>query len=487
MERWPLRLVRRVVCRYLGRVSGPSSEADASPVPRGDRTVVGARQPGTVAFLAAVAIACTSTTLWLTSLTSPLVPKFDEWQVFVPALTGEEPIDASWLWRQINEHRALLPRLAYLLSVQGTGDFRGGAFLNTIVLAATAVIGMWVMRVRRGASRPRDAFFPLMMLHWGQTHLFFLGVALNFTITMALGYSATFATMIARPARLRPLAAWVTVAAIGMVVSSLMGVLMALPWAGWLLVSAWRSAPGDRWWITGLALLIFAAIIVYFWGFQLPGAPLGPAPSRSLLDRFGMLGVLLALSLGWFGRAVGPGAGVLVGLLGCGLGAGLAARAWRREGEVEATGLLAMLLGATLVLIGIVNGRAQIAGEALWATTRYATLSIPILVVAYCASFQWRARGRWLQRALAVLAGVVFIGPLVPFVHYPWAQPVVRDLADRERDLIQRLRAGEASLAVARDFFPHQNGYPAELGAEWIEMLRRHRMGPFAPQSPEPR
>ena len=54
------------------------------------------------------------------------VPSWDEWDL-VPALTGNQPVSAEWLWSQHNEHRVPLPRLVLLgLDAVGRPDFRRG-------------------------------------------------------------------------------------------------------------------------------------------------------------------------------------------------------------------------------------------------------------------------------------------------------------------------------------------------------------------------
>src|SRR5262252_1502700 len=48
------------------------------------------------------------------------VPYWDEWSM-VPALTGEEHIDAHWFWQDRNGHRVPIPRLFLLALYKLTG------------------------------------------------------------------------------------------------------------------------------------------------------------------------------------------------------------------------------------------------------------------------------------------------------------------------------------------------------------------------------
>src|SRR4051794_5713707 len=66
------------------------------------------------------------------------VPSWDEWDM-VPTLTGEQPISATWLWSQHNEHRIPLPRLLFLLLNHVAGpDFRVMMFFNLLAMGVLA-------------------------------------------------------------------------------------------------------------------------------------------------------------------------------------------------------------------------------------------------------------------------------------------------------------------------------------------------------------
>src|SRR5215213_1955850 len=65
------------------------------------------------------------------------IPFAEDWGLVAP-LTGHEPDVFAWLWAQNNEHRVPLPRLAGLIIVMLTGDYRAGMVLNACVLAAVA-------------------------------------------------------------------------------------------------------------------------------------------------------------------------------------------------------------------------------------------------------------------------------------------------------------------------------------------------------------
>lgn len=95
------------------------------------------------------------------------VPYWDDWDM-VPVLTGEQPVTLSYLWSQHNEHRLLLPRLALLGLLRLTGwDFRSGMVANVLLLGLLALGMIATARRVRGRMIYGDAFFPVVLLHWG--------------------------------------------------------------------------------------------------------------------------------------------------------------------------------------------------------------------------------------------------------------------------------------------------------------------------------
>src|SRR5262245_39185544 len=96
------------------------------------------------------------------------LPFYDEWEV-LPVLLHEQPITLEWLWSQHNEHRMILGRLIYLGVVRAAHyDFRAGAFLDALVLSAAAAALIAFAHRLRGRATYSDAFFPLVLLTWGQ-------------------------------------------------------------------------------------------------------------------------------------------------------------------------------------------------------------------------------------------------------------------------------------------------------------------------------
>src|SRR5829696_4373566 len=114
------------------------------------------------------------------------VPFLDDWDI-VPTVTGNQPVTADWLWSQHNEHRVPVPRLL-MLAVTGLTvvDFRALMYFNVLTVGALTLAMMLVAKRLRGATSYADAFFPLLLLHWGQAANFLWGWQLQFFSSVVL-------------------------------------------------------------------------------------------------------------------------------------------------------------------------------------------------------------------------------------------------------------------------------------------------------------
>jgi hypothetical protein len=99
----------------------------------------------------------------------------DDW-VFVPVLTGQEPLTLQWLWAQNNEHRLPLTNLIiWALYNMFDFDARSGMYLTVTLLGLLAVVMIRSATHLRGQIRYADAFFPVVLLQWGQYDNLLLG------------------------------------------------------------------------------------------------------------------------------------------------------------------------------------------------------------------------------------------------------------------------------------------------------------------------
>jgi hypothetical protein len=124
------------------------------------------------------------------------VPSWDDWDM-VPTLTGQQPITASWLWSQHNEHRVPLPRLVLLGLHRITGiNFRTPMFFSVFALSVLAFAMIWIAKCLRGWISISDAFFPLVLLHWGAAPNFLWGWQLQFVSSTVLAGIVAFVSSI---------------------------------------------------------------------------------------------------------------------------------------------------------------------------------------------------------------------------------------------------------------------------------------------------
>jgi len=218
--------------------------------------------------------------LWSMAPIVSRVPLAEDWFLVAP-LTGHEPDLSAWLWEQNNEHRTPLARLILLVTITAArGDFRAGGYLNAALLAATAAgLILFTRRFRGGRTDPADAVFPLLLMHFGHSHLVLFTWLLLFvasTIVTLLAGCALFA----RRSVASPLAA--ATAGLALMLLPLCGVngLLFVPTlAPYLLYAAWACWSGGRGWPVRRAVavwLVTAACVtlvvtaLYFVGYEHP-------------------------------------------------------------------------------------------------------------------------------------------------------------------------------------------------------------------------
>ncbi|MCI0354869.1 MAG: hypothetical protein L0099_07515, partial [Acidobacteria bacterium] len=114
------------------------------------------------------------------------VPSWDDWDM-IPTATGVQPVTLEWLWSQHNEHRIPVPRLV-MLGLYGLFglDFQVGMYFNVISTALLALALAVAARRLRGRWSVTDAFFPLLLLNWGQGVNFIWGWQVEFYLSTVL-------------------------------------------------------------------------------------------------------------------------------------------------------------------------------------------------------------------------------------------------------------------------------------------------------------
>jgi hypothetical protein len=313
------------------------------------------------------------------------VPYVDDWEM-VPYLTGERPVTPAWLWSEHNEHRTVIPRLL-LVGVFHVGgrDFRSGMALSAVALAGLAA-GMILAAGRvRGRTAWTDAFFPLVLLHWGHEDnlLWFWQVGFVGTTVIA-GFLLILIVRSGADLR-RPAVVSAGILLLLLPLCGANGLVFGPPMAMWLLVCAWEARKTNRpWALMGLFAILVAALCgFYFVSYHPPSMPSRKGAAECLHIALEFLSCGLGRPLTqpsedwwylWAGAIVSC---IVVWALAC-------ARTWRRQHHERCRAFgLACFLGALVGLaVGLGWGRSGF-GVGTGYSRRYITLAAPVVCCGY--------------------------------------------------------------------------------------------------------
>ncbi|MBI5362612.1 MAG: hypothetical protein HZA53_05495 [Planctomycetes bacterium] len=340
------------------------------------------------------------------------IPFMDDMEL-VDALLPDARVGWDYLWSQANEHRILLPRLVYLAGLHLTHDFQFGMYFQVWAQSALA-LGLAVFAGRlRGRASFADAFFPLLLLHWGNAENFLLGMQITIAIPTVL--TSTFVAL-----ALRKGGAPGHGAAIGMAACAFLlplnggfGLMQLPPLLAWMLGAAWclrRSESAEerataRVFAVG-ALATLALVAFYFVDFRFP------PPSTRTLDLPAIARTaaqFLSLDLGpvaerW--RILAP----LTVFGFAGLAVGFALSAWRTRAERgRVAAVLAGVAAAVSIALAIGVARSPM-GYSAGLANRYVILPTPFWITSFLALCVFGPR--WIAHAaqgLACLALVVVL------------------------------------------------------------------------------
>ncbi|HEX5270640.1 MAG TPA: hypothetical protein VFW33_09150 [Gemmataceae bacterium] len=403
------------------------------------------------------------------------VPISDDWQL-VPVYTGHEAVTLSWLWAPLNEHRLPLIKLMLLLGGAATGhDYRTGQLLSALTLSALAAFMIVTAGRLRGGLKISDVFLPMALLHWGQSETLLIGFAINLAVSTALLGSALLIVVRVRGVPSPSQGFLFGGLLLALPLCGMNGVAMVPPLALWLIVAAvvvWRSGDpiGRRvatvWAALSVAALALSAVCV----LSMPAARGGAAPPTAEQ--------VARTAAQFFAEGLGPIAEPTWPLSGVALAALAAVTLFRLRQEARAgpnewlrvLGLLAV--GAALVALALAVGWGRgLIGPKAGLMTRYATMAVPALCLAY---FVARTAPR---RALAVALAALMVGLFAYNTYHG---------IDRAGPRRARMRALAADVAEGQT--------PAELGKKWadlynpqaeatvtryFEMMRDAHQGPF--------
>jgi len=404
------------------------------------------------------------------------VPIWDDWDL-VPFLTGEQPVTASWLWSQHNEHRVPLPRLVHLVLNELFGfDLRIAMFLDVAAIGLLASAMIVTVRRLRGRASLTDAFFPLVLLHPGHAVNFLWSWQLQFFASTVLS-----GAVLLRIARCRA-GLSVASAAIGVGVLSVLlplcganGLSLVLPLTVWLVVvPRLGSAPSRRARVALVFLAVSSALIAGMYFLHYERVP----HHHSTHDVCEILGSSLQfLSIG-----LGPGAGSLwpwsgvvtvAMLLACVVLVGLAWRGRPQERE-RILGMFLFLVSVGSLALGVGLGRDGL-------EPRYVTLAAPAWCAIYLVvSVYGPGRIGFLLRLLLVLcaASLFFVNARSGIAY---ASTLKAKLESFERDMA----AGHPPYVLihrhGKSLHPHHH-----VPTDYLPMLKRAGVGKFALLSENP-
>ncbi len=400
------------------------------------------------------------------------VPSWDGWDM-VPTLTGHQPITATWLWSQHNEHRVPLPRLILLGMNRMIGiDFRLGMYFGALTMGALAFAMILVARSLRGKTSWSDAFFPLVLLNWGHAANFLWGWQVQFfTSTVLAGSVLLIIVQRGRQFRLVPL----VMTGICLFLLPLCGAngLALVPslalWLGYSAVVHSRSgklqAKRNSLLIGGLTSAALLLVALYFVGYEnVPYHPSGALGMGAL--RSGSQ--FVTLGFGPPARALWPlsGVGVLCLLL-LSLGVLIIVTRNQPQERHRALGLFFFLGSMASLALGI--GLSRNGFE-----IRYVTLAVPVLC---CLYFIWSIYGppkisSSLRAGLFTVACIALWPNMQSGIDY--GLDLRHHLGSFERDM----KAGIPSYLLINRYAPYLHVHQ-DILIDYMPMLREAGVGQF--------
>jgi hypothetical protein len=400
------------------------------------------------------------------------VPSWDDWDM-VPTLTHNQPVTWDWLWSQHNEHRVPLPRLIFLaLNRLTTIDMRVTMFFDVLVMAALAAAMILMAARLRGRSSAADAFFPLVLLNWGQAANMLWGWQLQFFASVGLACVALLAIVrVGETTPVRRAAVTVGICALLLPLCGANGLGMVPALAVWplalaLLPEVWSGGGGTRGNRALLALGIgaFALTALSFFGWE--RVPYHPK-SQSVYQSLKTTVQFATIGLGPATRDPWPLSG-LATLTVFGVSILVLIRAWRDQPaeRARAAGLLCFLGAVASLALGLGLGRNGF-------ETRYVTLALP----AWCALYYvWVIYGGWARTwapaALALASFAALWGNTAFGLEY--ARELRGQLGGFERDMAAGVPLHELLHRYGPWLHPHQ-----DVPERYLPMLQRARVGNY--------
>ena len=421
--------------------------------------------------------------LWSFARVASPIPLAEDW-LYVPALTGHEPDLARWLWAQNNEHRMPVARLLLLATLNAAGgDFRAGGLLNLMLLALGAAALIVFVRRVRGRAETADAFFPLLLLHFGHSNQVLFPNQIMFVLS--IGLVVLLGCVLFAPGSLThpPGACGAGMALLLLPLSGFIGLFFLPPLAAFLLYAGiscrrgWRGWPRKPWlglWLIASCAGGSAIAALYFVGYE---HPWWNPPSPGIAPSMRTALKVLSLAFGpaaelWWRPAVAAVGLVVASSLWMG-----AHRVARQSGAARDYALGAVLFLALSAIFALVVGwgRAGYVPQ-FGIPIRYIVLALPVSIASYLTWAAWPSRaGRTGTRCLAI--AMLLLLPLNNIAGYRFFAHWYQDgMSQVHADIHQGVPIDEVAARHQR-FLVHW-WTPGEL-ARHMRMLRDAGIAPF--------
>jgi len=340
--------------------------------------------------------------------TGATLPYWDEWEL-IPYLCGQKAVTLEWLWSQHNEHRILVPKLAYLFLMRhASGDERTCMYFSALLLSAIALAMIVLARRLRGRVHFTDAFFPMIFLHFGHYENVLFPFQIAFTIPAFLICMAV--CTLASESGLPHLRSIFIVGICSMLLPVCVGSgLLVAPFLVlsllWIAYQHWQSLlPNSRQNAAISALFAIATcVIVALYALTYVPPPNHPAYAgrRAVLVT---AGYFLANSLGAVGIEWWPFSVLLVLAVIAAtillLLKTVRAQNWTSESSIRPLSLLLLVAGILTLALAVGRGRAGM-GVLQGACPRHSIFAVIALCIAYL-SFNIYARP-WTARCLHIV------------------------------------------------------------------------------------
>ena len=389
----------------------------------------------------------------------------------------------GWLWEAHNEHRLPLSKFLLVISYKLTGDFRPPVYFTLAALGTLALAMVRAARDLRGWTSPTDAFFPMMLLHWGHSEVFLWSFEICYALSVLLVGITLLVIVYSRESLSIGGAIVLGTCLVLLPLTGANGLVYVPPLTLLLIYAAVVAGssrnPGAKRRVAVMLSFAFASMFITIAYFVI-----GLEKNRPI-DHLRYYKAVLVSSLQYLTGSFGPatalfwpysgGATAALFLLG---GVTLVVRACRgrSSGRLQALGLLLFLGSMAAMTFALGWGRTFVAFSPPFIIMRYYILTA---LAPCCLYFAWAAcKGSPLG---AFMQMVLFgsIGLMLPFnmqAGLDWARIHDRTMASCYREL----EAGSTPTVLAEHYrfllYPWE---PNEWIAKRLHRMKDAQIGPF--------